>query len=73
MRAKITYLILCLSLLGCDQITKEIENYDLFGLDQAQEGIKESEKKIEAARAYQKKFSPKSRNSYNTPNILGNY
>jgi hypothetical protein len=58
---------------GCEKIGKKIENYDLFGLEQAQEGIQQQDEKIKAARDYQKNFSPQGTAAQNEPNILGNY
>ena len=58
---------------GCEKLGQRIENYDLFGLEQAQEGIQQQEQKIRAARDYQRSYSPESTRTQNDPNILGSY
>ena len=61
--------VLCLS--SCDKIGKKVENYDLFGLDAANEAAKMQQKKIDAARAYQGSMRTIREDAYNSPNILG--
>ena len=56
---------------SCDKIEKKVENYDLFGLDAANEAAKMQQKKIDAARAYQGSMRTIREDAYNSPNILG--
>ena len=63
--------MLCLSLCSCDRIKEKAENYDLFGLEQANKGIKMQQEKIKAAREYQKGTMTLQQDAYNSPSILG--
>jgi len=64
-------LLSSLLLSSCDKIEKKVENYDLFGLDAANEAAKMQQKKIDAARAYQGSMGTIRQDAYNSPNILG--
>jgi hypothetical protein len=61
--------VLCLC--SCDKIAEKAENYDLFGLEQANEGMKIQQEKIKAAREYQKGTMTLQQDAYNSPSILG--
>ena len=66
----LSLVLLSITFLSCDKIGKKIENYDLFGLDQANQGIKMQEEKIKAARDYQRSMRTIREDAYDSPNIL---
>jgi len=70
---KIILLLLIISLASCDKLTKKVENFDLFGLDQAGGAIDKNNEKIKAARDYQKEYSTSTDNSPVETSILGNH
>jgi len=66
------YLVICSVILcSCEKITKKIENYDLFGLEQANKGMQMQQEKIRAAREHQRSMRTIREDAYNSPNILG--
>jgi hypothetical protein len=74
LRINIPLIILLISLVGCDKLTKRIENFDLFGLDQAEKAIDQQNEKIRAAREYQATHSTTVPDASPPPSdILGNY
>ena len=66
----LSLVLLSITFLSCDKIGQQIENYDMFGLDRANEGIKMQEQKIKAAQDYQKSMGQVRQDAYSSPNVL---
>jgi len=64
-------LVTCFLCLSCEKIGKKVENYDLFGLERANEATKIQQEKINKAREQQRSMRTIREDAYNSPNILG--